>query len=30
MIIDATKTVREIAAEMLAATRLFEKLGLDY
>ena len=30
MMIDATRTVREIAVEMPAATRLFEKLGIDY
>ena len=30
MTLQATKTVREIAVEMPAATRLFEKLGIDY
>ncbi|MFL6213076.1 MAG: iron-sulfur cluster repair di-iron protein [Blastocatellia bacterium] len=30
MTFQATKTVREIAVEMPAATRLFEKLGIDY
>ena len=30
MTINATKTVRELAVEMPAATRLFEKLGIDY
>src|SRR5689334_18409937 len=30
MTITATKTVREIAAELPGATRVFEKLGIDY
>ena len=30
MTLTATKTVGEIAAEMLGATREFEKLGIDY
>ena len=30
MTINATKTVRELAVELPAATRLFEKLGIDY
>jgi len=30
MTLQATKTVREIAVEMPASTRLFEKLGIDY
>src|ERR1051326_4806037 len=30
MTIHATQTVREIAVELPAATRLFEKLGIDY
>ena len=27
---DTTKTVREYALEIPAATRIFEKLGIDY
>lgn len=30
MVIDATKTVRELAVEMPNATRVFEKIGIDY
>lgn len=30
MNLDATKTVRELAAEIPSATRIFEKLGIDY
>ena len=30
MTINATKTVRELAVELPASTRLFEKLGIDY
>jgi len=30
MAITATKTVRELAAELPGATRIFEKLGIDY
>lgn len=30
MIIDSTKTVRELAVEHPAALRVFEKLGIDY
>jgi regulator of cell morphogenesis and NO signaling len=30
MILDATRTVREFATEIPSATRIFEKLGIDY
>src|SRR5512146_1595577 len=30
MPLDTTKTVRELAVEMPNATRVFEKLGIDY